>query len=91
MIRLVLIFDIQLNFFHQVFNKLPPDHVGTHLSLVQANPAPLSRLPLNFEWFEMHSGTLDWILDITIVMLGLIIGVVLVFLMTKMFIGGKML
>ena len=39
----------------------------------------------------MHSGTLDWILDITIVILGLIIGVVLVFLMTKMFIGGKML
>ena len=28
-IRLVLILDIQLNFSHQVFNKLPPDHVGT--------------------------------------------------------------
>ena len=28
-IRFVLIFDIQLNFFRQVFNKLPPDHVGT--------------------------------------------------------------
>ena len=40
------------------------------------------------EWSEMHSGTPDWVLDIIIVILRVILRVVFVILMTKIVIGG---
>ena len=55
------------------------------------NSSLIPGLPLYKFYARDTRGRVSRTLDITIVILGLIIGVVLVFLMTKMFIGGKML